>query len=179
MFIGAVNLDVADSGMFEKQGVPLQRKINQRGGEKGDRHFAAGLLDVDIMNLIGAAPEMKGHRFDLRAIAGDFGELAIDVVADPDGEIEMQYDNDHESGDDEPEPPAADQPLAGKSLFESRSLLLKDSRFRNHCIDGSFRKAAVVLWQGEAKPFLLGSRGRHRIVGRLCQTPVGTQLQGP
>src|SRR5205823_7378548 len=71
----AMNLDVTNSGMLKNECVPLHGKIDQRRGEKRGRNFAARFLDLDIVNLISAAPEMERDGLDMRAVTGNFREL--------------------------------------------------------------------------------------------------------
>ena len=89
--------------------MPLHRKIDKGRGEERDRHFAAGFLDVDVMDLIRAAPQMERDRRHMGAIARNFRELAIDVIAHPNREIGV-HDHERRHYDERyPEPPTFSQ----------------------------------------------------------------------
>ena len=89
----SMQLDVAYKSPLEDECSPLHRKIDKRRGEKRNGHLSAGLLDVDVMNLVRPAPKMKRNRSDMSAVAMNFGELSIHVIAHPNRQIRV---HDHE-----------------------------------------------------------------------------------
>ena len=118
-----MNLDVADGRVLEDERVPLHGKIDKRRGEERHRHFAARFLDVDVVDLIRAAPEVQRHRRDVRPITGNLGELAIDVIAHPDREISVHHYEDCDHDNRKPKPPAFCERLHPSEIRE-RSMQL-------------------------------------------------------
>src|SRR5205823_15105370 len=101
----AMNLDVADRGALENERVPLQRKIDKWCGEKWFGNFAAGFFDVDVMDLVRAAPKMQRHGGHVRAVSWNLRQLPIDVIAYPNREIDVHDQERDREHDDQPKPP--------------------------------------------------------------------------
>src|SRR5207249_713183 len=64
-------------------------------------------LDVDIVDLICAAPKVKRNGGDARAVARNFRQLTIDVIAHPEREIDVHDDNGARDNNEQPKPPAS------------------------------------------------------------------------
>jgi len=86
------NVELADYGAVEK-GAPLQGKIDQRRGEEGHGDMSGGFHDIDVVNLIGAAPQMQSYVRNMATILRNLRQLAIDIIADP---KRQQRPHDHE-----------------------------------------------------------------------------------
>src|SRR5438552_16278617 len=75
-------IDVADESAIEAR-APLHRQINQRRGKEWHRNVARRFYDLDVVDLVGAAPKMQGHSGDVTAIFRHFGQLAVYIIAHP------------------------------------------------------------------------------------------------
>ena len=65
-------IDIADESAIEES-APLHRKINQRRRKQRHRDMASRLYDLDMVDLVSAAPKMHRHGRDKAAIFRHFG----------------------------------------------------------------------------------------------------------
>ena len=75
-------INVADESAIEES-APLHGQINQGRGKKWDRHVASRFYDLDMMDLISAAPKMHRYGCDMAAIFRYFGQLPVYIIAHP------------------------------------------------------------------------------------------------
>lgn len=64
-----------------------------------------GFLDLDAVDLIGAAPKMQSHGVNVSGISRDFGRFSIYVIAHPKRQERVRHDQQHRQRDKKPEPP--------------------------------------------------------------------------
>ncbi|MNT89351.1 hypothetical protein D3C72_2300650 [compost metagenome] len=61
--------------------MPADRQVDQRRLQERHRDLAAGLDDVQAVDLVGAAPQRQVDVGDLAAVVAHVGEFIVEVVA--------------------------------------------------------------------------------------------------
>ena len=75
-------INVADESAIEES-APLHGQINQGRGKKWDRHVASRFYDLDMVDLVSAAPKMHRHGCDMATIFRHFRQLPVYIIAHP------------------------------------------------------------------------------------------------